>query len=43
MTVYMVAQVEILDPEQWEHYKKSLLRQSPGTAGGTWRAVPAPK
>ena len=22
MTVYMIAQVEILDPEQWEHYKE---------------------
>jgi uncharacterized protein (DUF1330 family) len=22
MTVYMVAQVQILDPEQWEHYKE---------------------
>jgi uncharacterized protein (DUF1330 family) len=26
MTVYMVAQVQILDPEQWEHYKEIAAR-----------------
>jgi uncharacterized protein (DUF1330 family) len=27
MTVYMVAQVEILDPEQWERYKEIAARE----------------
>ena len=27
MTVYMVAQVQILDPEQWERYKEIAARE----------------
>jgi uncharacterized protein (DUF1330 family) len=27
MTVYMVAQVQILDPEQWEHYKEIAAKE----------------
>ena len=27
VTVYMVAQVQILDPEQWEHYKEIAARE----------------
>jgi uncharacterized protein (DUF1330 family) len=27
MTVYMVAQVQILDSEQWEHYKEIAARE----------------
>ena len=27
MTVYMVAQVQVLDPEQWERYKEIASRE----------------
>ena len=41
MTVYMVAQVQILDPDSGSATRRSLGRKSPVTAGGTWRAAPA--
>ncbi len=29
MTVYMVAKVQVLDPEQWERYKETARRAVP--------------
>jgi uncharacterized protein (DUF1330 family) len=37
MTVYMVAQVQILDPEQWERYKEIAAREI-GRHGGRYLA-----
>jgi uncharacterized protein (DUF1330 family) len=41
MTVYMVAQVQILDPEQWEHYKEIASREI-ARHGGRYLARGAP-
>ena len=37
MTAYMVAQVEILDPEQWERYKQ-IAAQEIARHGGRYLA-----
>ena len=31
MTVYMVARVQVLDPEQWERYKEIASREIAGS------------
>ncbi len=37
MTVYMVAQVEILDPDQWQHYKE-IAAKAVAQHGGRYLA-----
>jgi Domain of unknown function (DUF1330) len=41
MTVYMLAQVQILDPEQWERYQEIAAREIARHGGGTFPAVSA--